>query len=498
MKHPILKCLLLAGLAGCAFAQLDQPNRYVTTAPAGACGKGARNTYDVVAGKYYGCLDANNDGTGVWTEITGGAAGVVYRGPYSGLPPASGYTNALAIVTDASSSACSAGGGAVKCLLEDTGSSWATVLTAAGVSGLGDAATKNTGTGGSDVAAGDRGVTNGDSHDHNGGAGAPVPVGGLAFDPATQEELDAVAAAKQNTLTDSAGLRGALSDETGTGPAMFGVQPTIDKPIVTGYNVSTLPTPAAGMTVPVGDSADGTCASGGGSIRVWCRYNGSAWLPLSQPYDADLMTYASITPSANVQSLLGAANYAAIRDLLTTSKLTCTSTPVTCTFYDDTAGTGRITLIFRPGAGQGSEPQATFRDAANNIITEIGADGSIANRVGGVRKVLIYGGIMGYSSDGSNCWRNNVDWDAGGAAVDTCLSRSAAGVTEVNNGTPGTLRDVKLRTIKQPPLTVATLPGSPAAGDEVSIGDSATGDCSSGGGSIFAKCRYNGSGWEAF
>lgn len=36
-----------------------------------------------------------------------------------------------------------------------------------------------------------------------------------------------------------------------------------------------------------------------------------------QAYDADLTTYAGITPSANVQSLLGAANYAAMRTLLT-------------------------------------------------------------------------------------------------------------------------------------------------------------------------------------
>lgn len=40
--------------------------------------------------------------------------------------------------------------------------------------GLGDAATKSVGTGASDVAAGNRGVTNGDSHDHNGGDGAAI------------------------------------------------------------------------------------------------------------------------------------------------------------------------------------------------------------------------------------------------------------------------------------------------------------------------------------
>lgn len=36
-----------------------------------------------------------------------------------------------------------------------------------------------------------------------------------------------------------------------------------------------------------------------------------------QPKDSDLTTYAGITPSANVQSLLGAANYSAMRTLLT-------------------------------------------------------------------------------------------------------------------------------------------------------------------------------------
>src|SRR5690606_21472611 len=35
-----------------------------------------------------------------------------------------------------------------------------------------------------------------------------------------------------------------------------------------------------------------------------------------QAYDADLTTYAGITPSANVQSILGAANYSAIVSLL--------------------------------------------------------------------------------------------------------------------------------------------------------------------------------------
>lgn len=38
--------------------------------------------------------------------------------------------------------------------------------------------------------------------------------------------------------------------------------------------------------------------------------------PANQPLDSDLTTYAGITPSANVQSILGAADYSAVRTLL--------------------------------------------------------------------------------------------------------------------------------------------------------------------------------------
>lgn len=46
--------------------------------------------------------------------------------------------------------------------------------------GLGDSATKNVGTGADNVAAGNRGVTNGDSHDHNGGDGAQIAYSSLS------------------------------------------------------------------------------------------------------------------------------------------------------------------------------------------------------------------------------------------------------------------------------------------------------------------------------
>jgi len=57
---------------------------------------------------------------------------------------------------------------------------------------LGDAALRNVGTGSGDVAAGNKGVTNGDSHDHSGGDGGTIAYGSLSGAPTIpgQEEIE--------------------------------------------------------------------------------------------------------------------------------------------------------------------------------------------------------------------------------------------------------------------------------------------------------------------
>ena len=57
-----------------------------------------------------------------------------------------------------------------------------------------------------------------------------------------------------------------------------------------------------------------------------------------QAYDADLTTYAGITPSANVQTLLGAANYAAFKTSLSLNNVENTA-------LSTWAGSGNITTI---------------------------------------------------------------------------------------------------------------------------------------------------------
>jgi hypothetical protein len=85
----------------------------------------------------------------------------------------------------------------------------------------------------------------------------------------------------------SANLATAVTDETGSGVAVFGTAPTISSPVITTKinlpRVTALPgTPSAGDTVIVtDDSVAGACDSAAGSATSLCQYSGSAWAALS-------------------------------------------------------------------------------------------------------------------------------------------------------------------------------------------------------------------------
>lgn len=86
--------------------------------------------------------------------------------------------------------------------------------------------------------------------------------------------------AKQYALVDSAGLRSALSDETGGGSAVFGTGPLLDLPRINVYAIgSTLP--AAGtsnrIALVTNGSTGSDCVAGGGSFIVLCVDTGSIW-----------------------------------------------------------------------------------------------------------------------------------------------------------------------------------------------------------------------------
>jgi hypothetical protein len=101
-----------------------------------------------------------------------------------------------------------------------------------------------------------------------------------------------------------------------------------------------------------------------------------------------------------------------------------------------------------------------------------------------------------------------MSWSSGAtdsAGADTGSARNAAGVVEINNGTAGTFRDLKLRTliatqgVQLTAATVATLPAAASntyTGAAVSDASSpAVGSTVSGGGSAKAIVRSNGTNW---
>lgn len=106
-------------------------------------------------------------------------------------------------------------------------------------------------------------------------------------------------------------------------------------------------------------------------------------------------------------------------------------------------------------------------------------------------------------------------WAAGavaGGAIDTGLARVSAGIAEVNNGTAGTWRDLKLRNlisadangsyIQTPGMAVADLPASPVRGMRCYVTDSNAVSYTAGigatvaaGGSTIVPVFYNGTNW---
>ena len=103
------------------------------------------------------------------------------------------------------------------------------------------------------------------------------------------------------------------------------------------------------------------------------------------------------------------------------------------------------------------------------------------------------------------------DGSLGSAAVlqfgtaDNGICRNAAGVVEINNGTAGTYRDLKLRnlivtgTLGSATYTAATLPGAPVAGDRAVVTDANSTTflaAVAGGGANKVPVFYDGSGWK--
>ncbi len=110
----------------------------------------------------------------------------------------------------------------------------------------------------------------------------------------------------------------------------------------------------------------------------------------AQPLDADLTTYAGITPSANVQSLLGAANYSAMRTQLSLvpgtdvqaqdaelAAFAGVTSAADRVFYFTGSGTGALQTFTAAGRSMVGAADATAQTALlNPMVGDSGAGGT--------------------------------------------------------------------------------------------------------------------------
>lgn len=224
------------------------------------------------------------------------------------------------------------------------------------------------------------------------------------------------------------------------------------------------------------------------SERIFCTTLSTATFSgCTRHYDGS--TAASHSNGATVSGFIAAAHHNVLKDEIKA---------IESILLGNAPASGITALIIRGGPSQSTTNLVRFQE--NSDTYQGGVDpttgfwtGLLAKRKVGLTPTSGQGFIA--SSDSQFVWRSADSLDTG--SIDTGFARNAAGIVEVNNGTAGTYRDLKLRTLKRSVLTVSTLPGSPADGDTVWVSDSADGSCTTGSGSIRVQCIYNGTAWIA-
>lgn len=207
----------------------------------------------------------------------------------------------------------------------------------------------------------------------------------------------------------SANLLAALTDETGTGAAVFGTSPTISAPVLSGtttgtYTLGGTPTitspsissptittkinlpsvtafpgsPTTGDTVIVtDDSAVGACDSAAGSSTTICRWNGSAWNAIGDGgagggIGGTVGTTDNAIPRANGTG--GSTLQGSGCTISDTDQLTCPGG-----LKGGTSGTGVVTLLegTAPGAGTNAGEHNVYFDSSDSKLKSHENGGSV-------------------------------------------------------------------------------------------------------------------------
>uniref|UniRef100_UPI004047D471 beta strand repeat-containing protein n=1 Tax=Algoriphagus sp. TaxID=1872435 RepID=UPI004047D471 len=189
--------------------------------------------------------------------------------------------------------------------------------------------------------------------------------------------ISSVASGKQNTLTNSAGLLGALNDETGTGLAVFSSSPTLATPDL-GTPSAVVLTNATGLPLPSGVSGTLTVANGGTgatSLTGYMKGNGTS-----------TMTASASIPVADVT---GAATQTALN-----LKANIASPTFTGSLNVDGAASNFQTKVY-------STSDTTLDFALSNLITTNASAGAfnLENmKDGGTYTLAVTGGVSGTAS----------------------------------------------------------------------------------------------------
>jgi len=171
-------------------------------------------------------------------------------------------------------------------------------------------------------------------------------------------------------------------------------------------------------------------------------------------------------------------------------------------FFNQTPTTGATQLIVRAGAGQGSTNLQTWQNSGGSTVAFMSPTGE----AGSLTWRDTAGGVYVRNADQLMRASFTFVWNSGttynGGSNDTGLSRNAAGVIEVNNGTAGTFRDLYLRGVRPVGSTVANLPA--AAGNTgmlatVTDANATTiGTTVAGGGANTVLVWSNGTNWRIY
>lgn len=153
---------------------------------------------------------------------------------------------------------------------------------------------------------------------------------------------------------------------------------------------------------------------------------------------ADGVTGAAALTETNTVPLITASG------VLGLSKLKC---PLgVCTLYDNTAVTGATSFIIRAGAADapGTARLLSFRNNANGEVAYMAAGGYFSTVEIQSANFNLGPDFTGLRLPAASLYQWSSTSDPS-AAADTGVARNAAGKVEVNNGSAGSFRDLKLR-----------------------------------------------------